>query len=235
MDTKKDTRSGHRDRTYERILSYPESLREYEILEGLLFYCIPRKDTKPLAHTLLDKFGSLYGVISATTDELLTVEGIGQRAAAFLKLQETIYSAMKKSEALDHGKPMLNFDRIAKIIIEDFDGEQTERFRLYFMDNRSHLISKSIFETFEKSRVIFNATAVAQATVVSGAKIVIVAHNHPSGIVFPTDRDDVTTLKLYELFKMHDVRMVDHVIVWEDKLFSYNGSGRFEEILKNQE
>ena len=218
-----NTNEKHRERMYARLLEFPDSLRDYEILETLLFFAIPRKDTKPIAKELLNTFGSLQNVLDADPKLLTSVNGVGERTASFIKLQRILQNKIVVHDA----KPIKFSPALMKQkLIAEFRSETTEIMRIFFLNKQSHLIGESVFQSQVLDEVKLNLNQIAKAVIATSPDRVIIAHNHLSGDVSPTTTDDKTTKILFDLFKLHGALLVDHFIVSGNQIYSYYQNDR---------
>jgi DNA repair protein RadC len=192
----------HRRRLREKFTnSGMEALHEYEALELLLTYAVPRQDVKPRAKALLEKFNSLKGVLDAEIDDLKQIKGIGDRCAVFFKLVKETASLYLKQKAKEKKQvtcttELLDFCRTV------MGGKKDEEFCVIYLDVQNQIIE---FETIQKG--------------------VILAHNHPSGHVRPSDADIRLTKTIQETAKALDILVHDHIIIGENRFFSFREEG----------
>ena len=212
MAKTKDTVShdGHRQRMKERLLRDGlESFSEHEMLELLLFYALPYRDTNALGHVLIDRFGSLCNVLDAAYADLLKVRRRYQRGTL-------LYTAKELGE----------------YILPWFIGQKAESVVLVSMDNRSKLLNATrIFEGSVNSAQFNFRTAVQQA-LQDNATRVVMAHNHPNGFALPSNADIDTTRRFAEVLALVDIRLVDHIVVAEDDYVSMAETPMFAEIFR---
>ena len=222
--------SGHRERLINKFIEYPESFSEHELLEVFLFSVVPRKDTNETAHRLLQAFGSVAKVFSATAEQLTSVKGVGKTIAAQIVLSGKIMQKIASAKKSEDNKSFSSFDTIKNEVISMFDGVKAEKF--YFI-----LLNESFKKVFSLDYVgnsdeeVFADTAdIARAMSVHKAKYAIMAHNHPSGSVNPSNADDKATKKFCVICDLYGVKLVDHVIVADKNVYSYFGEKRLEYI-----
>lgn len=210
---------GHRKRVKDRFLS--EGLDNFEphnMLELLLFYAVPQKDTNETAHRLLSKFGSINGVFDASTDELMTVEGVGEHAATLIKLIPSfarIYTdgAGEKYDSYD------SIDKIGKMLIAKYVGISVETVMLTLLDNRFRLLScAKIFEGSVNS-VALTPRLLVEPALFAHASMAVLSHNHPGGIAIPSGDDLNTTALVRDAFSLVGVDLIEHIIV-SDKRYT---------------
>ncbi len=224
----KNIHSGHRQRMTERFLKYPDSLSEHELLEIMLYPALPRKDTNPLAHKLLSLFGSLENVLRAEDEVLKSVDGVGEKVCAMLKLYARAADIIgeKKSEQ----KEKFVYLKMKEKLINELGALKEEKFFLYLLDEKSTILTKLSFCTGLKDEVLIDPKELAKSIVVLRPKRAVAIHNHLSGNPSPSCKDDETTEKLYKLLALHGVELSDHVIVSGGRAFSYHYSDKLEEI-----
>ena len=216
---------GHRRRLRERFAKTgADGFHDYEILELLLTYAIPRRDVKPLAKELLRKFGALSGVLDARAAELRAVKGVGTAAATLLRLSRelmTQYLAQGLAErgALSSPADAAAFAR-AKIA-----GLPHEAFMLVFLNAKNEVTGHEILQEGTVDRVAVYPRRVMEAALARGAAGLILAHNHPSGHPEPSEEDRRLTRALVQAAKTLDLRLLDHLIVAGAKHYSFAQAG----------
>lgn len=188
------------------------SFADHNVLELLLFYCIPQKDTNEIAHALLDKFGSISAVFDAKFEDLCNVSGISEHSATLIKLIPQLsskYSLDKISSKTDFS----NLDNAAKYLVEYFMPKTRECVVLILVDNKGEAIHIS-----EISEGIVNLTQVdirkiAELAFLHNASGFILSHNHPNGRAKASKQDINFTLNLLHTFDTLGVRMQEHILV----------------------
>lgn len=215
----------HRQRVRQRFLeSGLDDFHEIQVLELLLFYCIPRRDTNPVAHALLEHFGSFSQVMEAPVEELKKVKGMGESSAAFLHLV-TAVSRYYQVDRVKQVKILPTIEDCGRYLIPFFHGRRNETVFLLCMDAKCKVICcKEIGEGSVNSAGVPIRRIVETALGVS-ATTVVLAHNHPSGVALPSDNDRAITLWVRDALKTMDIRLSDHIIVADDDFVSMNQSG----------
>ncbi len=215
----------HRERMRQRLLrAGPASLADYELLEMVLYIGLPRIDTKPLAKALLNRFGSFANVIAAPEKELVAVKGIGESAAATLKLVHAAALRLAHAEVKD--APVLdNWPRLMDYLQAAIAREPIEQFRVLFLDTRNRLIADEA-----QARGTVNHTPVYPREVVRralelGATALILTHNHPSGDPSPSRADIEMTQAIKEAAGALGITIHDHVIVGNGRQLSFKREG----------
>ena len=204
---------GHRQRMKERFQRGGlESFSDHEILEFLLFYAVPYKDTNPIAHTLVDRYGGWCKVVDAPYDELVTVSGVTPHMATLLNLAGQMARRYYQDYAgvIQH---LYDYRAVGAHVTPFFMGERDESVLLVSLDNRrKHLNTTRLFRGSVNSAQFNVRTAVEQALRDNATRVVL-AHNHPNGFAFPSEADIRTTKYVMDIMRPLDIQVVDHVIV----------------------
>ncbi|MBQ6164482.1 MAG: RadC family protein [Clostridia bacterium] len=218
--------SGHRDRLRDELLTNGvERMKDYEILEFLLFYCIPRKDTRPIARRLLNKFGSLSAVLDAKENELAEVEGIGKNSAALLTLFPSIAGRYLADRKKDKKTALSSAKELADYLSDFFIGKRTECFYVLCMDGDRRPIRCELLNEGEEYNVIVNVRRLGLIVAETKAAFVVVAHNHPMASSAPSAADVELTQKIADIVNALGARLTDHLIFGSDDEFSMANSG----------
>ncbi len=209
---------GHRNRLRAKFSS-GALLDEHEILELLLFECIPRCNTNETAHRLLDRFGSVRGILDAKESELKEVEGIGSRSAFFLKLLPSIVALYQRSGINPRG--LLNGKSELLIYMQSlFIGSSCEKLFLMLFGGTGNL--KRVLQLDDglptSSGILLNK--LVRVISESNASSVILVHNHPDGVPYPSAEDRRSTERLLQAIEPIGVRLVDHFIIAGDVCYS---------------
>ena len=226
---KKNIHKDHRQRVRTRYLHEGVgSMAEHNIIELLLFFGIPYKDTNPIAHELIDTFGDINGILDAPAEELMKIDGIGENAATLIKLVRDISllyadgslaaaDKKKKSNVTDFikSKYIKETNEIVYIIGVDADGRPEQCSK----------ISEGSFDraTIDNRSVVENVLRI-------GSKNIVIAHNHPHGFAVPSAADIETTVQLKALLSSIGVNLVDHIIVSHDDIFSMAKNRKFNDL-----
>lgn len=214
MEQKENVHKNHRNRLRQKFLENDiEALQPHEVLELLLFYAYRQRDTNEIAHRLLKKFGSLSGVFEADISSLQEVEDVGYNTAVFLKLQGNIQRFYMKEKFSKMRNLQITPQNIGEYVKHLFYGYTDEVFYMISLNSKCEVISSDII-----SRGTVNSSAVYSREVVkkaleTKAVFVILAHNHPNGILAPSEGDVKTTKVLAEALNFINVKLIDHVIV----------------------
>ena len=223
---------GHRERIKEKFLKNGiDGFAEYEILELLLTYCIPRKDTKPIAKELLNKFKSLDNVFKADFDKLSAVDGLGKNSIAFLKLIGDLPSIIYKDELKN--KKLINKetlkishkDILLKYLRNKIGYEEIEKFYVLYLSSSNEVIEfeENSVGTLDRSSVY--PREIYKKIINLNAKSVILAHNHPSDNITPSKCDIELTNEIAKGLKNFGALLIEHIIITKNSYFSFLEEG----------
>ena len=210
----------HRQRLRERFLREGlDNFDEVNVLELLLFYCIPRIDTNPIAHRLLNHFGSLNNVLNASADELEKVEGIGPNASTFLSLITQVgrYYQVKQSEP---GKILRTIDQCGNYLMPYFFGRERETVFMLCLDAKCKVICCKMVGEGSVNSANIPIRRVVEMALAANATTVVLAHNHPSGLAIPSPDDIQTTQRIAAALETVEIILADHLVVSKDDYVS---------------
>ncbi len=217
----------HRARLRERYFAGGlENMDDRAVLEMLLFYCIPRKDTNPTAQLLLDTFGSLSGVLEASPDDLRSLRGVGDSAAAFLTMLPQVCKRYMTGTLTEKSLYLDDFSAVSQFVKSSFLAEKTEKFMLLCFDGAGRLTNTSEIQG-EKGQVVPDFANLLEFAKCSRAKTVIIAHNHPDGVASPSREDVSSTKELVSTFAENEIILADHFIAGADGILSMRSTERF--------
>jgi DNA repair protein RadC len=205
---------GHRERLKKRFLS--EGLDNFEphaVLEMILFYSVPRKDTNPIAHRLFDYFGgSLMRVFDAPIEELVQVKGIGINTAVLIKMFPEVCRRYL-IEMSETGQIIKSSKDAAKCFIPMFISRTNEIVGIMCIDAKGKLLCcNSIFEGSVNAAAI-SVRRFVEIAVRYAATDIIMAHNHPGGLAIPSEQDIIVTKKVSDALKTVNINLLDHIII----------------------
>ena len=216
---------GHRQRMREKLISYGGRVfQNYELLEMLLFYAIPYKNTNPIAKRLMQRFGSLDGVFSASVSELCEVEGVGVGIARMIKSADALING---SFSTSESEPFDDYEALGDFIVDRLAGEQEPKTALLLFDNRMNLLSFDIVCEQDYSSGGVKAEAFISLAVKKRAAVAVTAHNHPHGPLFPSVGDMATNSLITEAFGLVDITHAEHYVVCGNKFFGISKSFSF--------
>ncbi len=207
------THVGHRERLRERFnTGGPQALPDYELLEMILFRANKRGDTKPLAKMLLARFGSFAEVISAAPERLQEVKGVGPAIVTELKLIQA--AALRLSRAAVINRPLLSsWNAIIDYCRAAMAYDETESFRLLFVDKKNQLIADEVQQTGTVDHTPVYAREVIKRALELSASAIIMVHNHPSGDPTPSLADIDMTKKIISAGDKLGILVHDHIII----------------------
>ncbi|MDE6722859.1 MAG: DNA repair protein RadC [Eubacterium sp.] len=228
MDKKNDSKTGHRSRMLNAYIERgSSSLEDYQMLEMLLFYPIKRKDVKPIAKNLLADFGSFENVLSASKEQLVNTEGVGEYTAAYLNL---IYDVLKRvrDNKCKSIEVIEKLDDAVAYFKEMFRYEnKSEKFAVMMLDNSNNILNCRFVSEGSVNSMAVSIRKIVELVLSFNAASVIVAHNHPHGVAYPSAEDIDFTLKLREMFADLGIYLADHVILSDDDIFSMHSDLNF--------
>lgn len=228
----KNNAKGHRERVRKKFLENGfNGLEDYEILELLLFYVIPRKDTKAIAKELIKKFKNLANVLKADTLELKTIDGLGDVAITFLKmmgaLPEKIYKDELKNQKLikDDKNKITDKEALLKFLRNKIGYEDVEKFYVIYLSSSNEVIAfeESSSGTLDRSSIY--PREIYKRVIMENAKSIIIAHNHPSGNTCPSKCDIDITNEIAKGLKNFGALLLEHIIITRDSYFSFLEEG----------
>lgn len=201
---------GHRKRLRRKAKN--SALEDHELLELLLFYAIPRRNTNDIAHVLLQRFGSFQALVNADTAALCSVHGIGENAACLIKTVGEIMSRCEKNRA-DSRHLLSSFSELSRYLSSLFIGSSSEKTFLLLFNPSNRLIGCEKISDGIVTVTPLSIRKILDLSLQSNASSVLLAHNHPDGIVEPSEEDLCSTQKILQSLADIGVRLVDHYIV----------------------
>ncbi len=204
---------GHRERLRNRIIKEgPDNFEEHQLLEVLLFFSIPRIDTNKIAHRLIREFGSLAGVLAASRDELMRVEGVGESSAMLINL----IAGINRKMALSNNREGQCFDSMGKIcryLSNLYVGINVERVYMMMFDNGMRLIECVQIAEGTVNAAVMQPRMMVEKALLKHSSAVVVAHNHPGGLAIPSGDDIATTEMLRAAFDLIGIQLLEHIVV----------------------
>lgn len=218
---------GHRHRLRERFLkSGFTGFADYEIVELLLTLAIPRRDVKPAAKALLARFGSVRGVLDAPLEGLRRVDGLGEVAPVALRvIRET--ANLYLQQAAEGGEPLRDPDALVRFWRSRIGSLPNEVFEVAYLDSAGRLLRDGVerLEEGTVDRATVYPRRILEAALRRNAAALVVAHNHPNGEVTPSEQDKLLTRALTLAAATVSVRLLEHLVVSPDKVFSFREAG----------
>ncbi len=212
---------GHRDRVKNRFLNEGlDHFEDHQVLEFLLFYSIPVRDTNELAHTLIRRYGSLSAVFEADVEDLMTVPGIGKNSAVLLSLIPSLSRRYFKDKWGD--KPQLNSSsKAGEYLISLFAGRSYEFFYLICLDAQNRVNHAALIHEGTIDQAAVYPRLIVEAALRHQSHSVILSHNHPGGTLRPSASDIEVTKIIKNALDPISIRVIDHIIVAGDRYFSF--------------
>ena len=221
---------GHRQRLKERFLEEGlDNFTDIQVLELILFYAVPRRDTNPIAHALLEEFKSLSKVFEASVEDLERVNGVCHSSAVLLHLMTDAWRYylvdQVKQETI-----LPTVEKIGAFLVPHFRGKQHETVFLLCLDAKCKVLCcKEVGEGGVNSANV-PVGKIVKIALGANATTVVLAHNHPSGIALPSCDDILTTRRVAAALSTVDIGLFDHIVVAEDDFVSMVQSGyRFDD------
>lgn len=215
---------GHRKRMKAEFQARPETFPDHKLLELLLFYVNPRGDVNPTAHELLNRFGSLAGILDATPEALQNCPGVGEHAAALIRACKELsrrYDAQRSGmdDIVDSARDA------ATVLRPCFYGARSEMVYLLCMDGKGKFLGCPKVSEGNVNAAEIMTRQIVETALNHNAARVILAHNHVSGLALPSNEDRATTLYLGEVLRQVGVVLADHMIFVDDDMVSLRDSG----------
>ncbi|MFA5451789.1 MAG: DNA repair protein RadC [Dehalococcoidales bacterium] len=226
---KKRDKNNHRERLRQRFENGGlSSLADHEIVELLLTLGYPRKDCKPQAHEAIRRFKNLKGVLEAPKEELLKIEGMGERSTIALRLIRDVSQRLVRDTTINSGACYSNPDDVYDFLKVAIASRPKEIFKVLYLDNRNRLLEeKTLFEgTVNRSAVY--PREVMEDALRQHATALIFAHNHPSGSLEPSPEDKNLTRTLVFAAIFMQLKILDHLIITQGGYYSFAEHGLIE-------
>ncbi|RSY78754.1 DNA repair protein RadC [Sphingomonas koreensis] len=204
--------TGHRARLRQRLLTDGDGLLDHELIEYLLALAIPRRDTKPLAKTLIHEFGGIAGLLTADAKAIARVPGMGETSIAALKIAQTAALRLLRGEVA--ARPVLaNWQALLDYLRADMAHHAIERVRVLHMNSRNILIRDELMQEGSVDEAPVYVREVIRRAIDLGSAAIILVHNHPSGDPAPSRADIELTRNVVEAGKRLGIAVHDHIII----------------------
>lgn len=230
----KNPHAGHRQRLKDAYRNGGiDSLSDVNKLELLLFYALPRQDTNPIAHSLLQEFGSLSAVLSASTEQLVRVEKMTQNSALLIEYIGQLTACAEKERAQQRTRGILDTTtKCAEYLLPHFFGLRKEVVYLLCLDSKCKVITCRRLGEGSLNAAEISVRRILETALHYNSASVVLAHNHPCGVCTPSAEDDATTLRIWKALDSVSIQMADHIIVSDDEFYSMAEAGFFESFLR---
>lgn len=218
-----NTHEQHRERLRKRFRAEGgfNNFEEHNVLEMILFYAIPRKDTNEIAHRLLNEFGSFSNVLNAPYESLVKVEGIGEGAATFLKMLPEVCRRYMKGDESEKKKYIKNTQQAIEFVKPYFIGYEEEMVLLICLDGKGEVKRVCEVAKGESTSVSVSLGKILSEFLITNTHGLLLAHNHPHGFAAPSNEDVLLTQQLGDALKTFELAFCDHIIVSKDDSFSF--------------
>lgn len=216
---------GHRQRLKQRFLENgADGFEKHQLLELLLFFGIPQKDTNPIAHKLLNQFGTIRGVLEASAEELCEVDGVSEHTATLLKLVPAIWKVA--ASEIDTTARYDSLNKIGQLLVKRYAGITVETVFLVLLDRSWHIIDIVNLGEGSVKQVRLDTRKLIEVTIRKNAAMALLAHNHPNGNLVPSADDLATTEEVARVFRSIHVDFLEHLLI---------ADGRFDPLLTKTE
>lgn len=212
---------GHRNRVRARVLTEGiDSFEDHQVLELILFYCIPMKDTNEIAHKMIKEFGSLASLFEAQPEDISERCRVSLNTAVFISIIPSLARRYFKGKWGD--KPLLNSStKAGEYVLSLLSGRTYEVFYVICLDSQNRVNYSALVHEGTINEAAVYPRLIVEAALRHKAASVILAHNHPGGGMQPSRSDIEVTLRIKDALKAISIGTVDHVIAAGDKYFSF--------------
>ena len=225
---------GHREKLRQRFIRENglDHFEDHQILELLLFYANPRGDTNPIAHALLEQFGSLKGVLEARPEMLMTVPGVKETAATLISMVVPLTRVWHRC-AMETPTRIGNSREAEKYCLSILAGHRSERFYVVSLNAKCQVLGRRMISEGSLSEVSAYPRIVMEAALNHNAHSVLLCHNHPGGTCAPSPEDITSTHQLQQLLNGVGILVLDHIIVANDLTYSMIQHGDIDYRTRN--
>ena len=221
----KKQRSGHRERVRRRFLDEGlDGFKDYEALEMLLFYAVPRQDTKVIAKRLIDQFGSLQAVFHTPPERLMQEAGLTEATAALIAMLPQLARKIEEQQAQENARIRSTLDA-GRDVIAMFRSRQDESVRILCLNASGKVVRRARIAEGDVNAVHFPIRKLVEEALACKAVSVILAHNHPGGTMAPSQEDLDATKATKAALETVGIRLLDHLIVAGDNYCSLREEG----------
>lgn len=221
-----NTHQGHRQRLRDRVQKEGlENFHDHEVLEYALSFVIPYKDTNPIAHALINQFGSLTNVLEASPEELQKVDGMGEVSATFISSLIKFHSKYEL-EKVKNQETIINPQDTFEYMYKLLGGKLIEEVYVVSLTPKSKVIRFDKISQGTQAEASVTIRLITDAISKNKSNNVIVGHNHPKGDIHPSEEDNRFTKALVTSLMLNGCNLLDHIIIGDNKeFFSYRISG----------
>ncbi len=217
---------GHRERLKKKFIENGiEALNEYEVIELLLFFSIPVKDTKPIAKELLKEFKNIKGIFkNLDSKKILNVKGFGKNSLTLFKLIKELHSLIEKQKIFER-KVLDNLEKVIKYAKVSIGNRLKEELKVICLNSKNEIIEDVTVEIGTENEIYIYPRKIVKIALENNSTAIILLHNHPSGNINPSQSDINITKKLKLLLENIGITLHDHIIVASDNYFSFKEQG----------
>lgn len=216
---------GHRERLKERFAKEDlDSFDAHNVLELILFYAIPRKDTNLIAHRLINTFGSISAVFDASIGDLIKVDGMGKNAATYLKLFPSVMRKYREDKDRDF-TIIQDSEMAGKYLLPSFLGRSDEVVVLVCLDSKRKVLANLVIFEGSVNSAQISVRKIVEAALRYNSSSVLIAHNHPGGLALPSKEDVATTSMVKNILAGVGIDLLDHIVVADGDFVSFADSG----------
>ena len=225
----------HRKRVKQEFLlrGFDEKTPPHKVLELLLFYCVPRVDTNPLAHELIARYKTLSGVLDAPVEELVTFKGITMNNVGLLKMIMPL-ARIYQTESRLNGTGFGGYEEMCEYIVDRFMGITEERFAVMHIDSFGKMLEFSFISGGDANNVMISNRDLLESVIRNKTAAVVVAHNHHNGLPLPSDQDVIATERIADVLASVDVKLIDHIIISRNEYVSMALSKSYKYIFNKE-
>jgi DNA repair protein RadC len=217
---------GHRERLRARFLEDGlDGFEDHQVLELLLFYAVPRTDTNPIAHRLMQRFGTLSAVLEADPKDIASVEGMGDKVAAFLSLIPQVTRRYFHDRVNRDKPPLTSSEAVTEYLVPLMAGRPEEVFYVLCLDSRCRVLYPALIGEGTVKEAHVHPRHVVEEALRHRAASVILAHNHPGGTAKPSNADHQLTALLVQALGAIGIPVLDHIIVAGEQAYSFVREG----------
>ncbi len=221
----KNLHSGHRQRLKARFLSEGlEGFEKHNMLELLLFFSIPQKDTNPVAHRLLNRFGSLNAIFEAPFDVLCSVKGVSEHTATLIKLIPAVWR--QAAGEVKSGESYNSLNKIGRMLVKRYAGVTVETPIWVMLDSSYHIIDIVKLGEGTVNMASLDMRKLVEYTIRANAAMTLIAHNHPGGDAIPSSEDLVVTEAVSHAMRSINVNFLEHLLIAGDRYEALMSMGR---------
>lgn len=229
MSEEKNLHAGHRQRMLKRYLEHGiDGFAEHEILEIFLFTAYSRRNTNDISHQLIDRFGSLEGVLNADYSELVQEKDVGVTAAALISFMKDFVKRYGKQDM--SGIKLSSSESVRDFCYQLLKDSVTEQAHALFLDQTFNLIGESPVSQGDRKAVDFDLRMIVTRAIRTQCCNIVLAHSHPGGVLLPSSADIAATRRVHSSLKSIGINLIDHIIVNDEGSYSMRAAGMLPDL-----